>query len=68
MGGGGTSVRVTWTLPIAVSGASILDFVVIRWRRRAGGHPIDVDDAQDGVAGACVCVCGCWAGGLGVRE
>ena len=46
--GDGTSLRVTWTVPVAVSGASLLDFVVVRWRRKAGGHPIDMDDAQDG--------------------
>lgn len=46
--GSGTSLRVTWTLPVVVSGAALLDFVIIRWRRKAGGYPIDMDDAQDG--------------------
>ena len=47
--GDGKQVRITWTLPAAVGGAKVLDFVRLRWRRIAGGRPADLDTPQDGM-------------------
>jgi len=47
--GDGKQVRVTWSLPVAVGGATVLDFVRVRWRRVAGGRPVDLDSPQDGM-------------------
>jgi hypothetical protein len=47
--GDGKQVRITWTLPAAVGGAKVLDFVRLRWRRIAGGRPVDLDTPQDGM-------------------
>ena len=34
----GTAVRVTWSVPVGVGGAEVLEFVRVRWRRVAGGR------------------------------
>jgi hypothetical protein len=44
----GRCLRVTWTAPCAVGGASVLDHVIVRWRRTEGARPIDLDSPQDG--------------------